>query len=66
MAKYDYDNAKVQYGMYREFFKIDLALEWFDMSNDDFFEKYKFNFNPHEYAGLYKIASELYFNGNKT
>lgn len=26
----------------------DMGVEWFKMSNDDFFKKYGFNFNPHE------------------
>lgn len=33
--------------------KRKLCLDWFKMSNDSFFQKYGFNFNPHEYAGLY-------------
>ncbi len=34
------------------------ALEWFGMSNDTFYELYGFNFNPHQYPGLYEIARE--------
>lgn len=34
------------------------ALEWFRMSNDTFFELYGFNFNPHDYPGLYAAARE--------
>lgn len=33
--------------------KKKLCLEWFRMDNDSFFRKYGFNFNPHEYPGLY-------------
>lgn len=32
------------------------AILWFKMSNDAFYDMYGFNFNPHEYAGLYEIA----------
>lgn len=32
------------------------AEEWFRMSNDAFYKKYGFNFNPHEYPGLYLTA----------
>ena len=37
------------------------ALRWFSMSNDAFFDLYKFNFNPHEYSGLYEEARRRYF-----
>lgn len=37
------------------------ALEWFSMSNDTFFDLYGFNFNPHNYPGLYEQARERYF-----
>ena len=33
--------------------KKNLCLEWFQMSNDSFYQKYGFNFNPHEHQGLY-------------
>lgn len=37
------------------------AIKWFKMSNDDFFRLYGFNFNPHNYPGLYEIArKEVY------
>lgn len=32
------------------------ALEWFKMSNDNFYKLYGFNFNPHDYPGLYEEA----------
>ena len=34
------------------------ALQWFSMSNDAFFKLYGFNFNPHNYPGLYEAARE--------
>lgn len=34
------------------------ALEWFKMSNDTFYALYGFNFNPHEYPGLYEEAQK--------
>lgn len=37
------------------------ALECFSMSNDAFFDLYGFNFNPHNYPGLYEQARERYF-----
>ena len=37
------------------------ALRWFSMSNDAFFDLYKFNFNPHEYPGLYEEARRRYW-----
>ena len=41
------------------------ALEWFSMSNDAFFDLYKFNFNPHNYPGLYEQTREIYFKEDK-
>lgn len=32
------------------------AVLWMLMTNDDFFNVYGFNFNPHQYPGLYEIA----------
>ena len=37
------------------------ALRWFSMSNDAFFDLYKFNFNPHKYPGLYEEARRRYW-----
>ena len=33
--------------------KKKLCLDWFQMNNDAFYDFYGFNFNPHEYPGLY-------------
>lgn len=42
----------------------ELGCEWFKMSNDDFFEKYGFNFNPHSIPGLYeRCRKAVYQNG---
>jgi hypothetical protein len=32
------------------------ATIWFKTDNDTFFDRYGFNFNPHEYEDLYEIA----------
>ena len=32
------------------------AIIWFNTDNDEFFDLYGFNFNPHEYEDLYEIA----------
>ena len=37
------------------------AVEWFKMSNDAFFKLYGFNFNPHNYPGLYDDARKRVF-----
>lgn len=34
--------------------KKKLTLDWFQMSNDGFYALYGFNFNPHNYPGLYE------------
>ena len=35
---------------------LEWAIRWFKMSNDDFYRLYGFNFNPHDYPGLYLLA----------
>lgn len=54
MSKYDLMQYKGKSLMF-------WALEWFGMSNDGFFALYGFNFNPHEYHGLYEAARERKF-----
>lgn len=39
----------------------DIGVEWFKMDNDTFFKVYGFNFNPHEYPGLYEKCREIAF-----
>lgn len=34
------------------------AIIWFKTDNDTFFDRYGFNFNPHEYEDLYEIAQK--------
>ena len=41
------------------------ALRWFNMSNDAFYRMYGFNFNPHDYPGLYKEAQIRQFGRSK-
>lgn len=31
-----------------------LCIAWFRMSNDTFYDIFRFNFNPHDYPGLYE------------
>ena len=38
---------------------LKLACDWFRTTNDAFYVKYGFNFNPHEYSGLYEKAKEV-------
>ena len=35
-----------------------LGVEWLNMSNDAFFKKYGFSFNPHKFPGLYERCRE--------
>lgn len=53
-----------QYYMYYTFRGKSLlfwAEQWFKMSNDGFYKMYGFNFNPHDFPGLYEIArKEVY------
>lgn len=56
MSRYDFLMYKGQSLMF-------WALEWFKMSNDAFYASYGFNFNPHEYPGLYAEARERMYPG---
>lgn len=40
------------------------AIEWFTMSNDNFYDVYGFNFNPHAYPGLYEKARKRVYGGD--
>lgn len=42
--------------MYKGKLLLYWAVQWFKMSNDDFFALYGFNFNPHDYPGSYELA----------
>ena len=44
---------------------LEWALLWFRLTNDDFYMLYGFNFNPHEYPGLYEIARDKYYGVHK-
>lgn len=48
-------------GTLKKFDAVKLGCDWFRMSNDTFFEEYGFNFNPHEYAGLYERCRKLVY-----
>ncbi len=39
-----------------------LCIDWFIMSNDDFFKKHGINFNPHKYPGLYEWGRKEIYN----
>lgn len=39
-----------------------LCIDWFIMSNAEFFIKYGFNFNPFEYPGLYEWGRREIYN----
>lgn len=41
------------------------AVEWFQMSNDAFFEKHGFNFNPVDFPGLLETARNKVFSERK-
>ena len=41
--------------------KKELCLDWFQNSNDSFFQKYGFNFNPYKYPGLYEWGRKKLF-----
>lgn len=41
--------------------KKELCLDWFQNSNDSFYQKYGFNFNPYKYPGLYEWGRKKLF-----
>ncbi|MDO5549418.1 MAG: hypothetical protein Q4F79_13160 [Eubacteriales bacterium] len=41
--------------------KLKMAVDWIQMSNDDFYRLYGFNFNPHNYPGLYEAARTVVY-----
>lgn len=53
MARYEVE-YKIQ--SYKGVSLLEWAVRWFKTSNDDFYNLYGFNFNPHKYPYLYDIA----------
>lgn len=41
---------------------MEWAIHWFAMDNDSFYKAFGFNFNPHDYCGLYEEARERLYN----
>lgn len=57
-------DMRMKFGNFKGHYEWDLAVEWFQMSNDDFFEKYGFNFVPR--GKLFEQAREyVYWNGSE-
>ena len=40
---------------------IALGREWLMDNNDSFYKKYKFNFDPHKFNGLYEYCRKLVY-----
>ena len=49
-------------GKFTHYDAVELGCEWFRMSNDSFYDKYKFNFNPYQW-GLYEKCRKIVFGG---
>lgn len=60
IKEFDMKHYKAKYGYYEGYPKFQLALDFFQMSNDLFFEKYKFNFVPEGklYTEVKKLLEE--------
>lgn len=52
-------NMRNKFGKHKDHYEWDLAVEWFQTSNDTFFEKYGFNFVPR--GKLFDEAKEYVF-----
>ena len=56
-----YSESYYRFRTYRGKSLLFWAEQWFKMSNDAFYRMYGFNFNPHNFPGLYEIArKEVY------
>lgn len=54
------ENSKRQeYGKYKGYYKWDLTKAWFNMPNDAFYNKYGFNYHPHNDGNLYEECREF-------
>ena len=54
MSRYEYEYLKGES-------LLTWAIRWFSMSNDAFYSVYGFNFNPHDYPGLYEAAQIIVY-----
>ena len=58
------EKLRMKFGSFKGHYEWDLAVEWFQTSNDAFFERYGFNFVPR--GKLFEEAKEfVYWNGRK-
>lgn len=56
------ESLRMKFGKFKGYYEWDLAIEWFQTSNDAFFEKYGFNFVSK--GKLFEDAKEyVYWNG---
>ena len=53
--------VKFSDGSVKYYNALDMAVQWFKMSNDCFYDLYGFNFNPHDYPGLYERARRIVY-----
>lgn len=59
----DIENSKrEEYGKYKGYYKWDLTKAWFNMPNDAFYNKYGFNYHPHNDGNLYEECREFLSN----
>lgn len=59
----DIENSKrKEYGKYKGYYKWDLTKAWFNMPNDAFYNKYGFNYHPHNDGNLYEECREFLSN----
>lgn len=48
-------------GSVKEYNALEMAVQWFKMSNDCFYDMYGFNFNPHKWGNLYIRARRIVY-----
>lgn len=53
--------VKFSDGSVKYYDALKMAVQWFKMSNDGFYCRYGFNFNPHEWGNLYERARRIVY-----
>ena len=53
--------VKFSDGSIKHYDALKMAVEWFKMSNDCFYDIYGFSFNPHNWGNLYERARKIVY-----
>ena len=57
--------VKFSDGSVKYYNALEMAVQWFKMSNDEFYNMYGFNFNPCKWGNLYERARRIIYQNER-